>query len=137
VVNRRMPRIQAVVLPLLRAELPGVKVGTWTEGVEQRTFPIINIRRLSGTAKNTKLLDRPVIEMTAYARGELKNTEDLYLDARQVLEDAVDNQTVVPGVGYLHSFFETMGPIQLDSPFDDTCRVQGLIQLGLRPLRLH
>jgi hypothetical protein len=143
-VDRRMPRVQAVVLPLLRAGLtdwnPTVaadpKIGTWVEGTKQRHFPLINIRRLAGpNSGDVELLDLPVIEMTAYAGGELAVAEDLYLDARLVLSRAVRNQTVVPNVGYLHSFFETMGPIQLDSPYDDTWRIQGLIQLGLRPVR--
>ncbi|MBM7771978.1 hypothetical protein JOD54_002182 [Actinokineospora baliensis] len=75
----------------------------------------------------------PVIEMTAYSRDGLIATENLYLDARQVLWDMVRDQTVTPR-GYLHSYFETMGPSQFDSPYDDSWRIQGLIQLGLRPL---
>jgi hypothetical protein len=133
VVARPIPRVQEVVLPLLRAGLTGVTIGSWGPDVDKRTYPYINIRRLGGVAVDVALLDRCVIEMTVYSRDGIVATENLYLDARKVLWDAVENQTVVSGKGYLHSFFETLGPTQFDSPFDDSWRVQGLIQLGIRP----
>lgn len=130
-----MPRVQEVLFPVLRAEFPGVDIVSWEKNVRNRNYPFLKVRRLGGLAIDPKQLDRAVIEMTAYTRDGLVPTEDLYLDARQVIWDMVENQTVVDGVGYLHSFFETMGPIQLDSEFDDSWRVQGLIQLGVRPPR--
>lgn len=133
-VVRKMPRIQAVIIPRFRVELPGVLVTSWVPDVDHRTFPLLNVRRLGGLPVDVKRLDRPVIELTAYSADGLVATEDLFMDARQVLWDMVDNQTVTPS-GYLHSFFETMGPTQFDSPFDDTWRIQGLIQLGVRPRR--
>lgn len=133
-VNRRMPRVQAVIMPALRAELPGVTVVSWYPDVSNRPFPMLAVRRLGGIARDPRRLDQPVIEMTAYTQESLPATEDLYLDAREVILDMVDNQTVTPS-GYLHSFFETMGPISLDAPFEDSWRVQGLIRLGLRPPR--
>lgn len=135
-VPHKMPRVQEVVLPLLKARLdPGVMVVSWVPDVIQRTYPIVNIRRLGGLPVDVDLLDRPVIEMTVYGDVNLESTEELYLQARQVLWDAKENQTVVPTKGYIHSYFETLGPTQFDSPWDDTWRVQGLIQLGLRPAR--
>lgn len=132
-VARDMPRVQSVILPHLRAELPGVTVVSWIPRVDVREFPLLQVRRLGGRLKDPIRLDLPVIELTAYTRGGLEATEDLLLDARQVLWEMVDRQVVIPGVGYLHSFFETMGPTQFDSPFEDSWRVQGLIQLGVRP----
>lgn len=133
-IARKMKRIQEVVLPLLQARLdPSIKVVSWGSDVLDRTFPYIMIRRLGGLPVDVDLLDRPVIEMTAYGNESLAATEDLYLDARQVLWEAWQNQTVVPTKGYIHSYFETLGPTQFDSPWDDTWRIQGLIQLGLRP----
>lgn len=135
-IARKMPRIQAVVLPLLRARLdPSVVVSSWGEDILDRTFPYIMIRRLGGLPKDVDLLDRPVIEMTSYGNQSLAATEELYLDCRQILWDAWKSQTVVPGEGYIHSYFETLGPTQFDSPWDDTWRIQGLIQLGLRPAK--
>lgn len=132
-VIRRMPRVQEVVLPLLRARLdPTISVTSWVSDVDLRTYPIVNIRRLGGLPVDLNFLDRPVIEMTVYHDKGLVEAEDLFMDCRQVLQDAVDKQTVTPA-GYLHSYFETMGPTQFDSPYDDTWRIQGLIQLGLRP----
>lgn len=133
-VVRQMPRVQDIVLPALRAELPGVRFTSWVPDLKDRTYPLINIRRLGGISVDPKRLDRAVIEMTCFHNAGLIEAEDLYLDARQVLWDMVENQTVMPA-GYLHSFFETLGPTQFDSPFEDTWRVQGLIQLGVRPPR--
>ncbi len=133
-IARKMKRIQEVVLPLLKARLDApIEVVSWGSDVLDRTFPYIMIRRLGGLPVDVDLLDRPVIEMTAYGSESLAATEDLYLDARQVLWEAWKNQTVVPTKGYIHSYFETLGPTQFDSPWDDTWRIQGLIQLGLRP----
>ena len=129
-----MPRIQEVLIPALREALPGVTISSWISDVDKRQFPIINIRRLGGLPKDVDRLDKPVIELTAYSRDGLVATENLYLDARQVIWDMWKTQKVTPA-GYLHSYFETMGPTQFDSPFDDTWRIQGLIQLGLRPPR--
>lgn len=133
-VERRMPRVQSIILPVLREALPGVTIGSWYRDVDYRTFPIINIRRLGGVGTDPKRLDLPVIEMTVYSQESLPAAENLYMDAREVLLDMVERQTVTPS-GYLHSFTETMGPTPFDSPFEDTWRVQGLIQLGVRPLR--
>jgi len=135
-ITRKMPRIQEVVLPLLRARLDAsVKVVSWGSDILDRTFPYVMVRRLGGLPVDVDLLDRPVIEMTVYGDQSLAATEDLYLDCRQVLWDAWKNQTVVTGEGYIHSYFETLGPTQFDSPWDGTWRIQGLIQLGLRPAK--
>lgn len=134
-VERLMPRIQEVVLPLLREQMPEIRFTSWVPDPDKRVFPFINVRRLGGLPVDVERLDRAVIEMTAYSRDGLVATEDLYLDARTVLWRAVKQQTVTPA-GNLSSFFETLGPTQFDSPFDDSWRIQGLIQLGLRPPRI-
>ena len=133
-VVRRMPRIQEVVLPLLRDGLPGVSVGSWVGDVLDRQFPLINVRRLGGLPLDIDFLDKPVIEVTAYSDVNLMDAENTLLDARQVLWDAWKNQTLT-AKGYIHSYFETLGPTQFDSPYDDTWRFQLLTQIGLRPLR--
>ncbi|AVJ50768.1 tail terminator [Mycobacterium phage OlanP] len=132
----KMPRVQAVVLPILRAALPDVKVGSWIEDIDYRTFPMVNVRRVGGPRHETRpdKLALPVIEMTAYGREGLVETEKLYEDALEALYDAVKYQTQTPA-GYLHSIKETMGATQFSSLFQDSWRVQGLIQLGVRPPR--
>jgi hypothetical protein len=134
-VTPKMPRIQAVVLPLLIARLdPSVTIGSWMRDVDHdRTWPVVNVRRLGGLPNDPQRLDKPVIELTVYHDQGIVPAEDLYLQAREVIYEAWLAQTVVPGIGYIHSYFETFGPSQFDSPFDDTWRIQGLIQLGLRP----
>jgi hypothetical protein len=142
---RRLPRIQEVVLPILRDGFqpvrPDIEIGSWVDEVSRRDFPLINVRRLGGITTTPEDLAFPVIELTAYSNNKdsdykgYPGTEQLLLDADYLIYQAVQNQTVVPGVGYLHSYFQTMGPMQFDSPYEDTWRVQMLIQLGLRPTR--
>lgn len=135
-VTRRIPRIQEVVLPILKADMPGVQVVSWVPDVADRQFPIVQIRRLGGLEIDVDMYDRAVIELTAYTDTNLMDCENLCLDARQILWNAWKTQTVVPGKGSIGSFFTTLGPTQFDSPYDDTYRVQSLIQLGLRPVRI-
>lgn len=135
-IERKMPRVQEVALPIIREALPGVAVYSWIPDVDYREYPFLQVRRLGGLPLEGHIdeLDKPVIELSAYSRDGLVETENLYLDARWALFDAVRTQKLTDA-GYLHSFFDTLGPTQFDSPFDDSWRIQGLIQLGLRPRR--
>lgn len=137
----QIARVQRIVLPILRDALAGygrpVKCGSWTEDIDYRNFPMVNIRRLGGRGRNP---NRPmqlalvVIEMTVYDTVDLPTTEDLYDDSLEALYTAVQRQTQTPS-GYLSSMKETMGPTEFGSPFQDSWRVQGLVQLGVRPPR--
>lgn len=129
-----MPRASSVVLPILRAALPGVTVSTWGADIDYRSFPFINIRRVGGIRHDRRpfALNKPVIEMSAYTNEGLPETELLYENALEALYRAVQNQTQTDA-GYLHSIKETMGMTQFSSLFQDSWRVQGLIQLGVRP----
>lgn len=133
-VTRTMPRVHDVLVPELRSALPTVAVTTWIPDVDKRTYPLVNIRRIGGAAVDVARLDIASLEVVAYARGSLIVAEDLYLDARHAIWEMVQRQTVTDA-GYLHSFRETVGPTNYESPFEDTWRVQGVIQLGLRPPR--
>ncbi|MGW1740034.1 hypothetical protein ACWCPQ_14620 [Nocardia sp. NPDC001965] len=130
-----LPRVQAIVLPILREAIPGVKIGSWVEDIDFRTFPMINVRRLGGARnkQHPKKLGYPVIEMTAYGNEDLPTTESLYDEALEALYDAVRTQKLTPD-GYLHSINENMGATQFSSLFQDSWRVQGLIRLGIRSL---
>jgi len=134
--QRHLPRVQQVVLPILRDALPGVTCGSWIADIDYRSFPLINVRRIGGTRhpRGRKLLDRPVIELTAYTAEGLPETEELYNRALDALYDAVDNQTMTEH-GYLCSIEERMGMTQFSSLFTDSWRVQGLVALGMRPHR--
>jgi hypothetical protein len=140
-IERKMPRVQEVIMPTLQesleAKYPGINVTSWYKDVTRRSFPFINVRRVSGNndAKDPDVLDHAVIEMTAYTNVSYPATEDLYMDARYIIYQMWKQQVVIEGVGYIHSFFETLSPLQFDSPFDGTWRVQGMIQLGMRPVR--
>ena len=128
------PLVGDVVIPLIQAALPGVKVGSWVEDIDFRTLPMVNIRRVGG-ARHNKRFDQlafPVVEMTTYGKVGPVETEELYESALEALYLAVRNQTQTDA-GYLHSIKETFGTTQFSSLFMDSWRFQGLIQLGLRP----
>jgi hypothetical protein len=99
---------------------------------------MIQVRRVGGlrNPKRPTLLGLPVIELTVYTDVGLPETEQLYEDVLEVLFDAVKRQTPTDA-GYLHSMKETFGATQFSSLFQDSWRVQGLIQLGLRPPRTN
>jgi hypothetical protein len=132
----QMPRVQRIVLPILRDALtqyPGLKIGSWVEDIDYRDFPMVNVRRVGGLPSRSQplLLGKPVIEMTVYATEDLPSTEDLYQDALEALYNAWWKQQKTD-YGTIAFVDETMGMTQFDSPFQDSWRVQGLIQLGTR-----
>lgn len=129
-----IPRVQEIIIPLLRAAFPAVQVVSWVPEIDDRQYPIMNVRRAGGYPVDPKLLDRGTVELTSYGNVNLEETEQLLKRTQIALWDAVRNQTVVPGVGYLHSYRQTFGPTQFDSPYDNTWRVQSLVQFGFRPL---
>ncbi len=130
-----MPRVQRVVVPLLREDprLDGVKITTWVPDIDYREFPMINVRRIGGIRNPDapKLHSMPVIELSAYSNKDLIECEELYETALDVLYDAIENQTVTDH-GYIQSLYETMGATQFSSLFQDSWRVQGLIRLSIR-----
>lgn len=135
-----LARVNAIVIPLLNPVFAGaerpVKVGSWTEDVDYRTFPLLHVKRMGGSRHDRRptQFGRAVIELTAYDTIDLPTTETLYDDALEALYKAVAAQSQTPS-GYLSSIKETMGATNFGSPFQDSWRVQGLIQLGIRPPR--
>lgn len=132
----KIARVQAIVIPILRDALDGVTVTSWVPDIDHREFPMINVRRLGGNRHpdQPNQLAMPVIEMSCYASTSLIDAENLYEDALEVLYDAVHQQVQTPK-GYLHSIREAMGMTQFSSLYMDSWRVQGLLQLGVRPPR--
>ena len=131
-VERRIPRVQEILLPALREALPGVLVTSWIPDVDRRSYPLVNIRKVGGIPVDMDVLDRQTIEIQAIGDESLAATEDLFYDSRYAIWEMVKNQTVTPA-GHLHSFTDSSGAMQLESPYTDTWRIQGLIQLGVRP----
>lgn len=134
-----MPRVQKIVVPILRADprLDGVTITTWVPDIDYREFPAINIRRIGGIRNPTlpKVHSMPVVEMTAFSGDSLIACEELYETALDVLYDAVRNQTQTEA-GYMQSLYETMGATQFSSLFQDSWRIQGLIRLCIRRPRI-
>lgn len=134
-VDPKTPRVQQVVLPILREYLPdGVQVGSWVADVDYRRYPVVNVRRIGGGRSRTYSsgLDRPVIELTVYSADGLVEAEELYHACLDALYEAKARQKVTPA-GYITHVRETMGLTQFSSLFQDTFRIQGLIQLGVKP----
>lgn len=138
-----LPRVQSVALPILRARFTDMdddQITSWAPNINHRKFPLITLRRLGGFRHETKptQFGLQVVEMTAFTAaqfgGNMPATENLYEDALEALYESVKRQTQTPA-GYLHSIKETMGATQFSSLFQDSWRVQGLIQLGVRPPR--
>ncbi|MDK8478932.1 hypothetical protein QP927_08645 [Corynebacterium pseudodiphtheriticum] len=131
------PRVQEIILPLLRAGLPdNVHVSSWIPDIDYREYPIVNVRRLGGYRGRDlpSQLDKPVVEITAYHTDGIEATEELYARVLDVLFEATRKQTVVDR-GYISFMRETLGMTQFSSLFQDTWRIQGLIQIGIRPVR--
>ncbi|ANA86959.1 tail terminator [Gordonia phage Strosahl] len=133
-----MPRIQEVLLPILRGapELEGVTFNTWVPTIDLREFPLVNLRRIGGGRhlEHPTELGMPTVEVTVYSNESLIEAERIYEDVLDVLYGAVRKQTQTPK-GYLHSMREPMGATQFSSLFMDSWRVQGLLAFGLRPPR--
>ena len=134
-----MPRVQQVVVPILRGDprLEGVTITTWVPDIDFREFPILNVRRIGGirNPKSPNLHSLPVIELSCYSNKDLIECEEIYETALDVLYDAVEHQTQT-GAGYVQSIYETMGATQFSSLVQDSLRVQGLIRLCIRRPRI-
>lgn len=132
----RFPRVQEVVIPILREAIPEAQVGSWSADIDYREYPVINVRRIGGNRSRTRpdLIDFPVIELTAYGGEGLPETEVLYNRALDALYEAARKQVVV-AAGHVMSVKEPMGMTQFSSLFQDSYRVQGLIQIGIRRSR--
>ena len=127
-------RPQSVVLPLLRADLPGVSVVSEIPDVDHRTLPMVWIRRAGGTRnpKAPTLHSRPELDIAAVSAAGLVEAEELYEDVLDALYEAVSLQVTIPGVGYLQSLKEAQGATQSLSPFPDSWSVEGSVRVGLR-----
>lgn len=133
----RFPRVQEIVLPILRAALPDdVTVSSWVADIDYREYPVVNVRRLGGprSRENPRALDVPVIEMAVYHHEGLPEAEELYILALDALYEAKRLQTTVDK-GRISHVRETMGATQFPAQFQDAYRIQGLIELGIRPTR--
>lgn len=123
-----------MVLPLLRAALPGVAVVSVVPDVDYRTFPMVSLRRDGGTrsASMPRRFAHPVMELAAVSADGPIEAEELYDDALDALYDAVRRQITVEGVGYLQSISEAQGPSQAPSRYPDTWAVEGKLRLSVR-----
>lgn len=127
------PRAQDVVLPILRSALPGVHVCSWIPDIDYRRYPVVGVRRMGGgrSQDSPGLMDNPLLELSVYGDVGLPETERLYMRALEALYEARARQVLTPA-GHIVYVKEVMGQTQFQSHFQDTYRVQGLIQVGVR-----
>lgn len=127
-------RPQPVVLPILRAALPGVAVVSFVPDVDYRTFPLISIRREGGTRSQNlpRRYSHPAIELSAYSADGPVEAEELYDDAIEALYTAVRQQITVEGAGHLQSLPEADEATQAPSEVPDTWKATGSVRLGVR-----
>src|SRR5690606_13720655 len=104
----------------------------WIPDVHRRSYPLVNIRNVGGIPVYMDVFDRQTIELQALGHESLAATEDLFYDPRSVIWEMVKKQPDTQAA-HLHSFTDSSGAMQLESPYTDTWRIQGLIQLGVRP----
>ncbi|BBX04305.1 hypothetical protein MMOR_52410 [Mycolicibacterium moriokaense] len=126
-----------MVLPLLRQALgDGVSVVSVIPNVEHRTYPLVLVTRAGGVRnpKRPRKLSVPQLDLMVVHHIGLVEAEELYDVVLDALYDAVSAQTVVEGVGYLHSVRETKGATSIGSPLPDTFAVQGTVLVGVRPV---
>lgn len=131
---RSFPRVQAVLIPVLREVLGDkAEISSWVPDIDYRKYPVVNIRRIGGYRnRNTPAwLDHPVVEITVFSDEGLIEAEELYTEVLNALFNAADQQEMHGG-GYVSYVKETMGMTQFSSPFQDTWRIQGLVQIGIR-----
>lgn len=130
-----MPRPQDVVLPILRSAVGDrfTKIGSWTEDVDYRQFPLLTVRRIGGTRyrPGPRQLSLPVVELSVYGTTDGPATAQLYEAALDALYAAVRDQTPT-AAGYLHSISEITAT-EIASPFQSSWLVRGVIRLGIRP----
>ncbi|GAB4964540.1 hypothetical protein BB734_24060 [Mycobacterium avium subsp. hominissuis] len=115
-----MIRVQTVVLPILRAALPGVAVLSAPADVEHRSYPLVVVQRAGGTRNPNapRLHALPVLEMTATSDVGPVEAEELYGRALDALLAA----------GHVR---ELVGPEPADSP-QDTWAVSGTIRVSTK-----
>lgn len=129
-----MIRPQAVVLPILRAALPGVTVVSVVPDVDHRQLPLVHVERVGG-ARNENMPEKHAkqfIRMTAASAAGLIEAEELYETSLTALYAAVRAQQPVPGAGHLQSLSEMSGATQTPSGIPDVWTVGGTVALAVR-----
>lgn len=128
------PRFQKVVMHILREEFGrDAEISSWMNDIDYRQYPTINVRRLGGyrSSRFPDRMDHPVMEMTVYHGDGLIEAEEIYSRAVDAIFRAWHTQQMTPD-GHIAYVRETMGMTQISSLFQDSWRVQGLIQIGVR-----
>lgn len=128
------PRFQKVVMHILREEFgKEAHVSSWVNDIDYREYPVINVRRMGGyrSSRRPRMMDHPVVELTVYHDKGLIEAEEIYARCIDTLFRAWEKQQITPD-GHLAYVRETMGMTQISSLYQDSWRIQGLIQIGIR-----
>lgn len=111
-----------VLLPLLRAGMPGVNVMSRVPDKVPDFLPLVVCRRTGGSSFAPRFYDQPYINIQCWAAADRdagvdasRAAHNLADDARRVLWEAWDNQTVVPA-GHISWVRESQGPEEISDP---------------------
>ena len=127
-------RPEPPVLAVLRAALPGVTVVSVVPDVDERTYPMVEVRRAGGTRNPDlpTLHSRPGVELTAVSDLGPIEAEELYEAALDALFDAVRAQTASADGCHVQSIRETSGAAPARPEAPDTWAVEGSMSVSLR-----
>jgi hypothetical protein len=109
-----------VLLPLLRAGLPGVNVFSRVVEPLPQYVPLVVIRRTGGSSDHPTFLDVPWINVQCWSaptntKDAARAAHDLADDVRRVLWEAWANQTVT-SAGWIRRVRESSAPEEINDP---------------------
>ncbi|WP_157745342.1 hypothetical protein [Nocardiopsis gilva] len=136
-VGRRLPRVNALLLAVLRSALaPRVAVGTRIPG--RMRYPFVLARRVGGAAPDPRLFyDVALVDVQVWATSDAE-AEDIAQQSRGALADAArPPQWAFPGLGHIQHFSEEAAPVDIPSDAEDhgIYRYQATYTLTVRPPR--
>lgn len=131
----RLPRVNALLLGVLRASDPpeGLTIGSRIPA--HMPLPYLMATRAGGSSIHPEFLDQALVDVQTWAPTDAE-AESIAQWARDALYRASRYpQLVVPGVGSIAWFDETVAPREIPSDLDDhdVYRYQGTYALNTRP----
>jgi len=112
-----------VLLPLLRAGLPGVNVFSRVPDPVPDYLPLVVVRRTGGSSDHPTFIDVPWVNVQCWAARDpepdgndaARNAHNLADDVRRVLWTAWANQTVTDA-GWIRRVRESSAPEEINDP---------------------
>ena len=128
-----LPDADALVLSVIRAAIPTIKLGTQIPDNLLTNLPYATARRFGGAAVDPRFLDRASVDVQTWGASR-KAASDLAYDIREAFRAAAANQTVYT-LGHIARYRENAAPTELRTTdqADNVWRFQASYSLFLRP----